>query len=84
MRSWPSKAAEWPDNDIYLSFLPLSHVTARHLDYVCYLNAVLIVYCPVFDQLPMMFQEVKPTIIVAVPRVYEKSVRKPSGAPRVD
>jgi len=67
-----SKAAEWRDDDIYLSFLPLSHVTARHLDYVCYMNAVLIAYCPVFDQLPMMFQEARPTIIVAVPRVYEK------------
>jgi long-chain acyl-CoA synthetase len=67
-----SNNAEWREDDIYLSFLPLSHVTARHLDYVCYLNAVLIAYCPVFDQLPMMFREARPTIIVAVPRVYEK------------
>jgi long-chain acyl-CoA synthetase len=67
-----SNNAEWREDDIYLSFLPLSHVTARHLDYVCYLNAVLIAYCPVFDQLPMMFKEARPTIIVAVPRVYEK------------
>jgi long-chain acyl-CoA synthetase len=64
--------AEWMEGDVYLSFLPLSHVTARHLDYVCYLNGVTIAYCPFFDQLPQMFQETKPTIIVAVPRVYEK------------
>jgi long-chain acyl-CoA synthetase len=64
--------AEWLAGDVYLSFLPLSHVTARHLDYVCYLNGVIIAYCPFFDQLPQMFQEVKPTIIVSVPRVYEK------------
>ena len=67
-----SKNAEWLQGDVYLSFLPLSHVTARHLDYVCYLNGVTIAYCPYFDQLPQMFQEVKPTIIVSVPRVYEK------------
>ena len=67
-----SKQAEWEPGDVYLSFLPLSHVTARHVDYVCYLDGVTIVYCAVFDQLSQMLQEAKPTIIVAVPRVYEK------------
>jgi long-chain acyl-CoA synthetase len=67
-----SRYAEWLAGDVYLSFLPLSHVTARHLDYVCYLNGVVIAYCPNFDQLGQMFKEVKPSIIVAVPRVYEK------------
>src|SRR5689334_6774945 len=67
-----SKQAEWQPGDVYLSFLPLSHVTARHVDYVCYLDGVTIVYCAVFDQLSQMLQEARPTIIVAVPRVYEK------------
>jgi long-chain acyl-CoA synthetase len=67
-----SKAAEWETGDVYLSFLPLAHVTARHVDYVCYRDGVSIVYCPVFDRLPAMLQEAKPTIIVGVPRVYEK------------
>ncbi len=66
------KNFEWRAGDTYLSFLPLSHVTARHLDYVCFLNGVTIAYCPAFDQLPVMLQEAKPSIIVAVPRVYEK------------
>jgi long-chain acyl-CoA synthetase len=64
--------AEWEPGDVYLSFLPLSHVTARHVDYVCYLAGVTITYCAVFEQLPQMLQEAKPTIIVGVPRVYEK------------
>jgi long-chain acyl-CoA synthetase len=64
--------AEWEPGDVYLSFLPLSHVTARHVDYVCYLAGVIITYCAVFEQLPQMLQEAKPTIIVGVPRVYEK------------
>jgi long-chain acyl-CoA synthetase len=67
-----SKQAEWTPDDVYLSFLPLSHVTARHVDYVCYLDGVSLAYCAVFDQLPQMLQEARPTIIVAVPRVYEK------------
>ncbi|HEY2914737.1 MAG TPA: long-chain fatty acid--CoA ligase, partial [Candidatus Angelobacter sp.] len=67
-----SKQAEWTPEDVYLSFLPLSHVTARHVDYVCYLDGVSIAYCAVFDQLSEMLQEAKPSIIVAVPRVYEK------------
>ncbi|MCU1256490.1 MAG: AMP-dependent synthetase and ligase, partial [Candidatus Angelobacter sp.] len=66
------KQAEWTPDDIYLSFLPLSHVTARHVDYVCYLGGVSLAYCAVFDLLPQMLQEIRPTIIVGVPRVYEK------------
>jgi long-chain acyl-CoA synthetase len=67
-----SKQAEWTPEDVYLSFLPLSHVTARHVDYVCYLDGVSLAYCAVFDQLSEMLQEARPSIIVAVPRVYEK------------
>ncbi|HKD14366.1 MAG TPA: long-chain fatty acid--CoA ligase [Candidatus Angelobacter sp.] len=67
-----TKQSEWKQGDLYLSFLPLSHVTARHLDYVCFLNGVTIAYCPFFEQLPLALKETKPTIIVAVPRVYEK------------
>jgi len=67
-----SKKSEWKEGDVYLSFLPLSHVTARHVDYICYLDGVTIAYCANFDQLPQMLQEAKPTIIIAVPRVYEK------------
>lgn len=67
-----NRDAEWKPGDVYLSFLPLSHVTARHVDYVCYLAGCTIAYCAVFEQLPQMLQEAKPTIIVGVPRVYEK------------
>jgi long-chain acyl-CoA synthetase len=66
------KQAEWTSSDVYLSFLPLSHVTARHVDYTCYLGGVSLAYCAVFDLLPQMLQEIRPTIIVGVPRVYEK------------
>ena len=55
-----------------ISFLPLSHVTARHLDYALFQNGVTIAYCPSFQLLPNYLPEVRPTIFVGVPRVYEK------------
>jgi long-chain acyl-CoA synthetase len=60
------------EQDSCISFLPLSHVTARHLDYALMLNGVTVAYCPKFDQIRGAMQAVKPTIFVGVPRVYEK------------
>ena len=58
--------------DSCISFLPLSHVTARHLDYAMMCHGARVAYCPKFDLLPAAMKAVKPTILVAVPRVYEK------------
>src|SRR5256885_5246662 len=58
--------------DTGISFLPLSHITARHLDYCLYLHAVVVAYCPHIEDLPQALLDVRPTVIVAVPRVYEK------------
>jgi long-chain acyl-CoA synthetase len=58
--------------DACISFLPLSHITARALDYVMYNCGAQIAYCSQFDRLPQAMREVRPTVIVGVPRVYEK------------
>jgi long-chain acyl-CoA synthetase len=58
--------------DVCISFLPLSHVTARALDYVMYNHGAQVAYCSQFDKLPQAMREVRPTVIVGVPRVYEK------------
>jgi long-chain acyl-CoA synthetase len=58
--------------DVCISFLPLSHITARALDYVMYGSGAQVVYCAQFDRLPLAMREVKPTVFVGVPRVYEK------------
>ncbi len=63
---------EFDKDDLCISFLPLSHVTARHLDYALFYAGVPLAYCPVIDELPRTMREVHPTLIVAVPRVYEK------------
>ena len=57
---------------ISISFLPLSHVTARHADIALLYRGVTLAYCPSIEQLPQYLMEVRPTIFVAVPRVYEK------------
>jgi len=59
-------------DDLYIAFLPLSHVTARHVDYAMLFNGVTVAYCAFFDHLLKTIAEVRPTIFVAVPRVYEK------------
>jgi long-chain acyl-CoA synthetase len=70
--SHSSKAFTFDQWDSCISFLPLSHVTARHLDYVLMCENVTLAYCPKFDQIVTAMKTVKPTILVAVPRVYEK------------
>jgi long-chain acyl-CoA synthetase len=58
--------------DACISFLPLSHITARALDYVMYTNGAQVAYCSQFDKLPQAMREIRPTVFVGVPRVYEK------------
>ncbi|MGH9605561.1 MAG: AMP-dependent synthetase/ligase [Terracidiphilus sp.] len=58
--------------DACISFLPLSHITARALDYVMYNHGAQVAYCSQFDKLPQSMREVRPTVIVGVPRVFEK------------
>jgi len=55
-----------------VSFLPLSHITARHVDYALLHGGVSLAYCPFLEELPRALREVQPAIFVAVPRVYEK------------
>ncbi|HUX28292.1 MAG TPA: long-chain fatty acid--CoA ligase, partial [Terracidiphilus sp.] len=59
-------------SDTCISFLPLSHITARALDYVMYNHGAQVAYCSQFDKLPQAMREIRPTVIVGVPRVYEK------------
>jgi len=58
--------------EISISFLPLSHVTARHVDLAMLYRGVTLAYVSFLDQLPQALLEVCPTIFVGVPRVYEK------------
>jgi long-chain acyl-CoA synthetase len=59
-----------------ISFLPLSHVTARHVDFALLYHGVTLAYCPFMERLSETMLEVRPTECVSVPRVYEKIYAK--------
>jgi long-chain acyl-CoA synthetase len=64
------------EGDATLSFLPLSHVFQRMVDYLIFGRGNTIAYVPVIDDVAQALREVRPTIVVAVPRVYEKLYAK--------
>ncbi len=71
---------------ISISFLPLCHITARHVDFSMLYHGVTLAYCPFLDRLPASLLEVQPSTFVAVPRVYEKiyaqAEQKAKGLPQ--
>lgn len=79
-----SKGLPIKSTDRSLAVLPLSHIFERTVFYVLCSNGVSIHYCAAFDQLASHLQEVRPTIMTAVPRlfeqVYHKIVKKGKGA----
>jgi len=72
--------------EVSISFLPLSHVTARHVDFALLYRGVVLAYCPDIAQLAQALAEVRPDIFVGVPRVYEKIrqqvILKATGFPK--
>ena len=73
---------EMHPGEISISFLPLSHVTARHVDFSLLYHGVTLAYCPFMENLTQAFLEVGPTVCVSVPRVYEKIYAKTEMAAR--
>ena len=58
--------------DISLSFLPLAHIYGRTMDYVLLLSGITIAYVEDVNFLAQTLLEVHPTVLAAVPRVFEK------------
>ena len=61
-----------PGVDLAVSFLPLAHVYGRTLDYVLIFGGCPLAYVPVIETVAQALVEVKPTILGAVPRFFEK------------
>ncbi|MEP6718458.1 MAG: long-chain fatty acid--CoA ligase [bacterium] len=58
--------------DVALSVLPLSHIFERTGFYIFCYNGVSVYYTASFDQVGENLREVRPTIMTAVPRLFEK------------
>jgi long-chain acyl-CoA synthetase len=63
-------------SDVALSVLPLSHIFERAVFYVFCWNGVSVHYSASFDQVGEHLREVRPTIMTAVPRLFEKVYHK--------
>lgn len=61
--------------DSSLSFLPLSHVLQRAVDYLFFSSGCTITHGSI-DTVAADMRELKPTVLVSVPRLYEKVYQK--------
>jgi long-chain acyl-CoA synthetase len=59
-------------DDVAISFLPLAHVYGRTLDYAHLFHGVTIAYVEAVEQVAQALLEIQPTLLAAVPRVFEK------------
>src|SRR5256885_314599 len=58
--------------DECLAMLPLAHIFERMVDYAFFNAGVILNYAESFEAVPTNLGEVRPTIVVAVPRLFEK------------
>jgi long-chain acyl-CoA synthetase len=68
------QAVDFNENDLFLSFLPLSHMTERAAGQIVPLGrGCSIAYAePAIERLAANMAEARPTVMVAVPRLYER------------
>ena len=59
-------------DDIAISFLPLAHVYGRMLDYAYLFHSLTVAYVEAVEQVAPALLELHPTLLAAVPRVFEK------------
>ena len=67
-----SEIIEFSDKDTVLSFLPLSHVLERMVTFTYLFKGCHIGYAESFETVAENLLEIRPNIMVSVPRVFEK------------
>ena len=77
------------DADVCLSFLPLTHVFERMVEFAYLSAGATIAYAESIEAVPQNIAEIRPTVMASVPRLFEKvharvieSVRASSGVRR--
>ncbi len=64
-------------DDVFLSFLPLSHTFERTVGYyIPVMSGAIVAYSRSVQQLPEDFIAVRPTVLVSVPRIFERVYAK--------
>lgn len=71
-----SEKYEFSGNDISLSVLPLSHVFERTGMYVYFMSGMAVYFAESIERAPDNLKEVRPTIFIGVPRIFEKVYEK--------
>lgn len=67
------QSGSFDENDVLLSFLPLSHILERTAGYYMTIrNGALMVFADSVEKVPENMLEVQPTVMVSVPRLFEK------------
>ncbi len=61
-----------PASDLAVSFLPLAHVYGRIMDYAYIFHGVSVAYVEAVEMAGQALLELRPTVLAAVPRVFEK------------
>lgn len=64
------------DHDVPLSVLPLSHIFERSAMYLYFYNGMSVHYAESVERVPDNLREVRPTIFIGVPRIFEKVYAK--------
>ncbi len=70
---YASRCADFGPDEVFLSFLPLSHTLERTGGY--YLPMLLggeVAYARSINQLAQDLQTIRPTVLISVPRIYER------------
>jgi long-chain acyl-CoA synthetase len=69
-----NQVVDFYETDVFLSFLPLSHIYGRIVDEVVALGrgAAVVFAEALIERLPANMVEVKPTVMGSVPRLYER------------
>jgi len=77
-----SQVVDFYPTDVFLSFLPLSHIYGRIVDEVVALGrgAAVVFAEALIERLPANMVEVKPTVMGSVPRLYERVYARVSSA----
>jgi long-chain acyl-CoA synthetase len=71
---------EVSDGDNTISFLPLSHILQRMVDFLFFYSGCRLAYPRSMDTLVADMKVVRPTVVVSVPRIYEKIYNGVMGA----